>query len=98
MKRIFISQPMRDKTDEEIMKTREEAVRIAKNILKDDVMIIPSFFQGAPHDATPLWFLGESLKLLSTADAAYFVDGWEGYRGCCMEHEAAEKYGIPIIP
>lgn len=30
MKKLFISQPMRGKTDEEILKAKEEAIRCAK--------------------------------------------------------------------
>ena len=59
--------------------------------------MIDSFFENAPHDAKPLWFLGKSLELLSTADIAYFADGWEEYRGCSIEHKCAIEYGIKII-
>ena len=98
MKRIFISQPMVDKTDKEILDVREEAIEEAKKLAgDDDVEIIDSFMQGAPHEAKPLWFLGKSLQMLSTADYAYFADGWENYRGCSMEHNAAREYGIKII-
>ena len=44
MKKLFISQPMRGKTDEEILKEREKAIEKAKSILADDVEIIDSFF------------------------------------------------------
>ena len=43
------------------------------------------FFDGEPK--TPLWYLGESIKLLGQADIAYFCKDWEKYRGCCIEHE-----------
>ena len=72
MVKVFISQPMRDKTDEEIKKERERAIEEVKKKFNDDVKIIDSFFEGAPHDAKPLWFLGESLRKLSDADVAYF--------------------------
>ena len=78
VKKLFISQPMRGKTDEEIE-------------------VIKSFFESAPTDATPLWYLGESLKLLGTADFAVFAPGWQDYRGCRIEHDAATQYGIPIV-
>lgn len=55
MKKLFISQPMRGKTDE------------------------------------------ESLKLLGTADFVVFAPGWQDYRGCRIEHDAAVAYGIPIV-
>ncbi len=96
MKKLFISQPMRDKTDEEI---KAERVRIVETVTErfGEVEVIDSFFENAPHDARPLWFLGKSLELLSTADCAYFAEGWENYRGCKIEHECAVQYGIDIV-
>ena len=93
--KIFISQPMRDKTDEEIKKEREAAIQIVKEKFPDKTIeVIDSFFENAPHDAKPLWFLGKSFELLSNADLAVFIGEWEKYRGCRMEHLAAIEYGI----
>ena len=97
MKKLFISQPMKDKTDDEILVERRNAIQAAKDSLKDEMEVIDSFFQGAPADAKPLWYLGESLKLLSTADVAYFAPGWEKARGCKIENTCAKEYGIPTI-
>lgn len=74
----------RDKIADVYMKTHEE------------IEVIESFFESAPANATPLWYLGESLKLLGTADFAVFAPGWQDYRGCRIEHDAAVAYGIPI--
>lgn len=95
--KLFISQPMRGKSDEEILAERRKAVGRFMELFGDDVEIIDSFMRGAPHDAKPLWFLGESIKLLGEADAAYFCPGWEDARGCRIEHEAAVNYGIITI-
>lgn len=102
MKKLFISQPMKGKTNEEILMEREQAIADAKTFLvnsgeEDEVEAIDSFFQNAPVDARPLWFLGKSLELLSTADFAYFAEGWEDARGCKIEHTCAVEYGIPIV-
>lgn len=70
MKKLFISQPMRGKTDEEILAERKKAIESAERNLGEPVEVIDSFFQNAPADARPLWFLGKSLELLSTADIA----------------------------
>ena len=61
MKKLFISQPMKGKTDEEILREREQAVREAEKYLKEngmqeEVQVIDSFFQSAPVGARPLWF------------------------------------------
>lgn len=94
--KLFISQPMRDKTNEEI---KEERAKIIAEVKAEynDVEVIDSFFENAPHDAKPLWFLGKSFELLSTADVAYFATGWDKYRGCKMEHTACQEYGIKIF-
>lgn len=97
MKKLFVSQPMKDKTDDEILKEREKAIKKAEEKLGESVEVIDSFFQSAPADVRPLWFLGKSLELLSTADLAYFADGWTNARGCRIEHLCALEYGIDII-
>lgn len=97
MKKLFISQPMRGKTDEEIKKEREVAIEAAKKALGEDVEVIDSFFEKAPVDASPLWFLGKSLQLLAKADIAYFAPGWEDARGCKIENTCAKEYGIQVI-
>ena len=97
MKRLFISQPMRDKTDEQILGEREKAIKEARKLISEDVEVIDSFFQNAPADARPLWYLAKSLELLATADVAYFCTGWDLYRGCKIEHLCAVEYGIDRI-
>ena len=97
MKKIFISQPMNGKTDEFIRAERNKAIKAAADYLKDDVEVIDSFFEGAPHDAKPLWFLGKSLELMANADVVVFAKDWENYRGCKIEHTCAVEYGIDVI-
>lgn len=97
MKRIFISQPMKGKTETEIKVERQKIIDGCIKEYGSDIEIIDSYFEGAPADARPLWFLGKSLELLSTADKAYFASGWEGARGCRIEHLACQSYGIKII-
>lgn len=97
MKKLFISQPMRGKTDAEILAERERAVISAERQLGEKVEVIDSFFQNAPVEAKPLWLLGRSLELLSTADVAYFAKGWEETRGCRIENTCAIEYGIMVI-
>ena len=97
MKKLFISQPMKGKTNEEIEVERAKAIEEAKAVLKEDVEVIDSFFKGAPVDAKPLWFLGKSIELLSQADIVYFAKDWNKYRGCKIEHMCAIEYNLNII-
>ena len=96
MKKLFISQPMIDKTNEEIKTERENIIKEVTNVL-GEVEVIDSFFESAPHEAKSLWFLGKSLELLSTADIAYFAKDWDKYRGCKIEHTCATEYGIDVM-
>lgn len=95
MIQLFISQPMRGRSDEEIIAEREYAKLAAERILKQGVEVLDSFFQS--DDMKPLEYLGESLKLLAEADWAWFCEGWEQARGCKVENLCAREYGIPIL-
>lgn len=97
MKKLFISQPMKGKTNEEILAEREYAIKQVESMIKEPVEVIDSFFQDAPADAKPLWFLGKSLELLSTADIAYFARGWREARGCRIENICASEYHIQHV-
>ena len=100
MTKIFISQPMNGKTTEEIENERNYIIgRLASQFARENerIEIIDSFFKDAPHDAKPLWYLGESIKLMSEADIVFFCDGWQTARGCQIEHDCALEYGIDTM-
>lgn len=44
MKKLFISQPMNGKTDEKILREREEAILIAQDIVGEEVEVLETFF------------------------------------------------------
>lgn len=58
MKKLFISQPMKGKSDADILAERQKAIKSAEEKIGEPVEVIDSFFQEAPVDAKPLWFLG----------------------------------------
>lgn len=88
---------MANKTDDEILKEREKAIKSAEEKLGEKVEVIDSFFQNSPPEAKPLWFIAKSLECLSTADVAYFAKGWENTRGCKIEYDCAIAYGIDLV-
>lgn len=100
MKKIFISQPMRGLTDEEILKAREEILIKAEKKMGEPVELIDSFIEDYPGEINkhiPVFYLGKSIQFLSQADVAYFGGDWRNARGCMIEHEVAKQYGIEII-
>lgn len=92
MQKVFISQPMYGKTNEQIQSERVELIsklnnagyEVIDSIIEDDVN-------------NPIWLLGESIKLLSEADYIYTMSGWEGSRGCIIEKAVACFYNIPSL-
>ena len=100
MKKLFISQPMRGLTDEEILKAREEFKNRVEKIIEEPLELINSFFEDYPGEiikSLPVWYLGKSIQFLSQADIAYFGGDWRNARGCKIEYEIANAYGIKVI-
>lgn len=97
MKKLFISQPMRGKSDEEIKTERENAISKARELIRDDVEELQTFFDDFGPDKKPLHYLAKSLEFLADADVAIFIGDWKNYRGCKIEHECAVEYGIDRI-
>ena len=94
---VFISQPMNGKTREEIEETYEKCYERCKERYGEDVVIMNNYIEIAPKHASPLWYLGESIKRLSEANAAYFAKGWENARGCRIENQCAIEYGLEVV-
>lgn len=91
--RVFISQPMRGLSTEEV---RERRAAVVERLNAHGHTVIDSIIADAPPEMNnqALWYLGGALQILATCDAIYMMDGWEDARGCRLEHAAAEEYGI----
>lgn len=92
--KVFISQPMRGLSEREIKLNRAKAIKKIKSLYGDDVEIIDNYFGG---NEKPLFKLGKSIELLSTADIVYLCNGWNKARGCKIEYMCASDYDIKII-
>ena len=102
--KAMLSQPMAGKTNEEIVATREKAIKALTskgyevvNTLITDEWYNPENMEKRGVVQIPLCFLAKSLENMSLCHAAYFCKGWENARGCRIEHEAAKAYGLEII-
>jgi len=104
MKKAMLSQPMAGKTEEEIISTREKAIKLLESLGYE---VVNTLFTDEWYSKEkmvergvvqiPLCFLAKSLENMSLCHAAYFCDGWEKARGCRIEHDAAEAYGLEIL-
>lgn len=104
MKKAMFSQPMAGKTDEEIVATREKAIKALEdagyeviNTLFTDEWYSKEKMEERGVVQVPLCFLAKSLENMSRCHTAYFCKGWENARGCRIEYAAAEEYGLEII-
>ena len=101
--KVFISQPMKDKTEQEIKIERDLAMDTVASFLVRKPEFIDNYFNdavssGAKNDeAIAIIYLARSIELMAQADVAFFCKGWEQARGCRIEHAVAKDYGITII-
>ena len=97
MKKLFISCPMKDRTDEAIKDSMSRMHKIAEIIFGEELEVIDSYIpENAPEDNNKaMWYLGKSIQMMAEAD--YFIGVAEfGHDGCEVERLAAIKYGLPI--
>ena len=98
--KFFISQIMKNKTKEEILKEREEILAKVREKY-NDYLILDTYFEGFNTDKEtkniPLKYLAKSIEFLSEADLVVFGKGWETARGCKIEHSCAVESGIEVM-
>lgn len=99
MKKLFISVPMKGRTDEAIKASMEKMHRIAEATVGEELEVIPSFIEDEPpKDAREaVWYLGKSIQLLAEADYIATTDDCFMFNGCKNENVVARDYGIKQI-
>ncbi len=104
MKKAMISQPMNGLTEEQITADRERAIEALKgmgyeviNTRFTDEWYSKESMEERGVVQIPICFLAKSIENMSLCHIVFFVKGWESARGCKIEHEIAEKYGMTII-
>lgn len=104
MMKAMLSQPMAGKTDEEIIETRERAIKVLHekgyevvNTLFTDEWYSEESMEERGVVNRPLCFLAKSLESMSLCHVVYFCKGWENTRGCKLEHDAAVAYGLTVL-
>ena len=97
MKKLFISCPMRGRTETNIRKSREKMHRIAEAAFGEELEVIQNYIEDRPpkDSRQAVWCLGKSIELLSKADYFIGIDWCYGWKGCDIEKEVARVYGIP---
>lgn len=99
MKKLFISCPMKGRTEENIRKTMEKMHKIAEIVFDQELEVIPSYIEDNPpkDHKEAVRYLGKSIQLLSQAD--YFIGiewFYEMRNECDIESIVASRYNIPL--
>lgn len=98
MKKLFVSVPMKGRTEEEIKASIQKMKKIAEIYEGEELELIDSYIEDNPpkNSKEAVWYLGESLKKLAQADVFIGIDEAYDWNGCCIEKDTACKYGIKM--
>ena len=101
MKKIIISQPLENKTQQEILEIEKT---IKENLEKKDFKVESSLLVkeewlmkklGIKNQT--LYNIGKTLEAMSTCDAVYFAKGWALSKECRIIRLAAILYNFEIL-
>ena len=96
--RVFISQPMRGRTMEQIQERRDQICEMLVEIFKRDIEIIDSINKDEElQKKGSIAMLGHSVGLMADADLVVVDDVEYGYTGVEIESNVAYNYGIPKL-
>lgn len=102
----MISQPMGGRAPDEIKFVRDQAIEA---LTAKGYIVVNTFFPREWEESAKgelgrkevknisVAFLGGAIALMAQCDAVYFCRGWEDARGCVIEHDVAQTYGVDIL-
>lgn len=96
MKKLFVSVPMKGRTEKEIKASIQKMKKIAEIYEGEELELIDSYIEDNPpkNSKEAVWYLGESLKKLAQADVFIGIDEAYDWNGCYIERDTAQRYGI----
>ena len=89
---------MKSKSTEQVRVEMNKVFEFIKAKLPE-AELIDSVVDGADKDIAikgddvGVWYLGESVKRMASADIVFSVNNWKEFRGCRIERQIAESYG-----
>lgn len=94
--KLFVSQPMRGREYDDIIRERKQLIADAAVALQtDDIRPLETLHRTGK--AQPLAMLGRSVEQMAEADAIIFARDWRDARGCRCERMIAAEYGLRIL-
>lgn len=94
--KLFVSQPMRGREYDDIIRERKQLIADAAVALQtDDIRPLETLHRTGKTN--PLAMLGRSVEQMTEADAIIFARDWRDARGCRCERMIAAEYGLRIL-
>ena len=94
--KLYISQPMRGREYDDIIRERKQLIADAAVALQaDDIRPLETLHRNGK--AKPLAMLGRSVEQMAEADAVIFAADWRDACGCRCERMIAAEYGLRIL-
>ena len=96
MKKLFVSVPMRGRTEDAIRASIEKMKKIAEIYEGEALELIDTYIEDNPpeNNNASVWYLGKSLEKLAEADVFIGIDDSWNWKGCETENSVASAYGI----
>lgn len=96
-KKLFVSCPTMGRSEEAIRRDMDRMHKLAEIVFDQELDVVSTVIENDPPKGVnwTIWYLGESIKKMSEADYFIGVRWCDGARGCRIEDEAAQAYGIP---
>lgn len=105
VRKVFISVPMRDRKDSDVLNSINYLADKAKQVFGEEGLIVVHNLQITDRCTDPdytypsLHYLGQAFERMAKCD--YYIGICDpetyGYYGCAIENLAADSYGIPMI-
>ena len=93
MKRIFLSLGFNKRPEKIVRDTINEAKKkLTSYCENEDVEFVHNYDYIGNNSVE---CLGEAIKKMSTCDIVCFINDWDCYTGCTVEHDICEFYNIP---
>lgn len=93
--KIFLSLGMSGREEKDVLNDIAEATSYIQSIYPEAEIVNTYFQEEAPKDVGLTYYLGRSIQILGSCDQVWFINDWDNYHGCCVEHKVCDLYGIP---
>ena len=94
--KVMISQHMKNRSEEDIIEERKKIIEKFNNM---HIEVIDTIFTEEPpeNNNAGIYYLGKSIQEMSKVDALFMCNGWREARGCRIERQVAQEYGIKVL-